>query len=341
LDATDDVGLRLWRVATREVVRVFGAPESHSSGAAFSPDGELVASAGEDGTLRVWNAKSGAALHVIKDLMVHPSCLAFYPDAHGSRLAVGFYDGTIKIWDTRKWQVVATLQCDNEWLDSIAFDAEGRRLASGSSTGRIWLFDSDPVSTRTAATRTARAHRDEAEKILTGLVVENKTGDELVADLVAAKNIGDDVRGAAIRLIRTRTGRPEDLFQAAWDIVGDCHATPAQYRRARDIAASLMNLKISEGRHHTLLGMAEFRIGNYPAALAALTRARVFDTSGDQRIHGAICAFLSMVQFQLGDRLQAVATLGELRESGDHPTEADEQIAGFVQEAEALIRSTQ
>ncbi len=64
---------------------------------AFNQDGTRVVSGSEDKTVRLWDAKTGKQLLVLRGHTDAVSSVAFSPDGH--RIASASKDKTVKVWD--------------------------------------------------------------------------------------------------------------------------------------------------------------------------------------------------------------------------------------------------
>ena len=106
---------------------------------AWSPDGSRLATASDDGTVRIWDA-NGAADPVV---LTHVDgdrwhTVAWSPD--GKRLAGGSRDRTVTVWDAETWAALGVLTGHEDSVGALAWSPDGDRLATGSSdrTVRIW-----------------------------------------------------------------------------------------------------------------------------------------------------------------------------------------------------------
>ena len=103
---------------------------------AFSPDGQKLASAGYDNTVRIWDL-TGKELVSFTGHTSYVESVAFSPD--GQKLASASYDNTVRVWDLTGKELAKFTGHTNS-VRSVVFSPDGQKLASASSddTVRVW-----------------------------------------------------------------------------------------------------------------------------------------------------------------------------------------------------------
>jgi Tol biopolymer transport system component len=105
----------------------------------FSLDGELIATAGDDGTARVWDANTGRELtRVTHDGRVWE--VAFSPDGH--RIATASDDNTAAVWDADTGREL-TRVTHNNLVWHVVFSPDGQRIATASDDNTAGVWDAD------------------------------------------------------------------------------------------------------------------------------------------------------------------------------------------------------
>ncbi|MBX9789195.1 MAG: protein kinase [Pirellulales bacterium] len=132
---------RLWSLVHGQP-RIIGPAEGTALAVAFSPDGATLMSAGQDGTLRLWNVSSGELLAELLGHTADVNSIAFSPD--GQRLASAGDDETVRVWLLTTGQTEKTLRA-NTALNCVQFLPDGNSLVAGDEAGRlmVWNLDND------------------------------------------------------------------------------------------------------------------------------------------------------------------------------------------------------
>ncbi|BAB74499.1 MAG TPA: NACHT domain-containing protein [Nostoc sp. UBA8866] len=107
--------------------------------AAFSPEGQLLATCDTDCHVRVWEVKSGKLLLICRGHSNWVRFVVFSPD--GEILASCGADENVKLWSVRDGVCIKTLTGHEHEVFSVAFHPDGETLASASGDKTIKLWD--------------------------------------------------------------------------------------------------------------------------------------------------------------------------------------------------------
>ncbi|CAD5956070.1 putative WD repeat-containing protein all2124 [Planktothrix rubescens] len=111
----------------------------------ISPDNQLIASASEDKTIKLWNREG----KVIQTLKGHKKSVWFVTFSPNSQLiASASKDKTIKLW-TKDGTIIRTLEGHKDEVKWVSFSPDGQQIASASKdkTVKIWSLNGNLIKT--------------------------------------------------------------------------------------------------------------------------------------------------------------------------------------------------
>jgi WD40 repeat protein len=146
--AGEDRTVRVWDTVKRQAagpagifnlkeLSIFRGHHGQVSSLTWSPDGTRLATSSNDGTVKLWAARTGNEPHLLGDESDSSNCVSWNPK--GTQLAWGSRVGMITIWD--KGETRLTWQGHTNVVQSVTWGPDGKHLASASGDGAVRVWD--------------------------------------------------------------------------------------------------------------------------------------------------------------------------------------------------------
>jgi hypothetical protein len=124
---------------------LFGEPPATSTGC-LSPTRDLLATAGTDGAIRLWDLATQRRVAVLRTEMHRrtghdAAALSLAFSADGASLASGHVDGSVRLWDVAGAREVKVKLRHEAMVAAVAFSPDGGTLASGGMDSNLKLWE--------------------------------------------------------------------------------------------------------------------------------------------------------------------------------------------------------
>ncbi|KAI2884669.1 hypothetical protein CBS63078_11313 [Aspergillus niger] len=135
---SNDTTVRIWDTATWTTKRILRGHAGEVRSVAFSHDGLFLASA--DTTGQIWDTATWTLSRKLEWPLRREHRVWSVAFSVDTRLACGYGNGVIKLWDTVTGTLQQTLEGHSDVVSCLAFSSDGQLLASLSrdGTARIW-----------------------------------------------------------------------------------------------------------------------------------------------------------------------------------------------------------
>jgi WD40 repeat protein len=131
----------IWDYRSHTLLQTLPTSSKYIDALMFSPNGRLVATADETGTVKIWNPRGGRHPIATRALGDHTGIYTLQFTPGGQTIA--FISGdSIGFWKFRANRILDSVGVPgNVFVSSLAFSPDGRTLAAGTSDGAIKLWD--------------------------------------------------------------------------------------------------------------------------------------------------------------------------------------------------------
>ncbi|KAH7173307.1 uncharacterized protein B0J16DRAFT_311083 [Fusarium flagelliforme] len=266
---------------------------------ALSPDNQLVASGGNDRTVRIWDRTTGLCRHTLGPHDGKIWCITFLSD--GQSLAVA--SKTITIWNTKTELCLQTLEGHSTLVRSVAFSPDSQRLVSGADDFMVKVWDMKSFSCLQTLQGHDRGYVNSLAISADGLRVVSGSSDTTV-------KVWDAETGTCLQTLEGHHGNVNSMTSSADNKRLVSGSNDCTIKVWDTIAGTCLDTLEDDGRVNSVALSAD---GRYLASGSEGNTARIWDAATGQ------CSYtfehddeVTLVAFSVDSRCLATASTDEM-----------------------------
>jgi WD40 repeat protein len=138
ISGSGDKTIKLWDIASGNLLGTFKGHSHSVESVAFSSDGKTFVSGSLDLTVGLWDISKNRRIRTFKHSDIVLSVM-FSPD--GDTIVSAGYDKVIQLWDAKKGRLSRTISGGLRYSRSVAYSPDTQTIVSGGENKKVKLWD--------------------------------------------------------------------------------------------------------------------------------------------------------------------------------------------------------
>ncbi len=133
--------INLWNVHSGEIIGSLTCRSNGPTSLAFNPEGNLLVSGDQDGSVELWQLTDEYQLQYLKMLMGHHHSISTMAFGRKHLLATLSHGENIKLWNVESGKLLRVIEGYSRLIGANAFRPDNKQLLQGDASGKVRVWD--------------------------------------------------------------------------------------------------------------------------------------------------------------------------------------------------------